>query len=76
MADLKEQRVCIKVCFKLGKTASRNALYVEAIFMWQQFGPDKLTIGINFQKMADLRRWWRSFGTDVNWHHTRNCCES
>jgi hypothetical protein len=32
MADLKEQRICIKFCFKLGKTASETHRVLKEAF--------------------------------------------
>jgi hypothetical protein len=32
MADLKEQRICVKLCFKLGKTASETHEMLKTAF--------------------------------------------
>jgi hypothetical protein len=32
MADLKEQRICVKFCFRLGKTASETHEMIKTTF--------------------------------------------
>ena len=36
MADFREQRACIKFCFKLGKTATEYYEMLKTAFFWKQ----------------------------------------
>jgi hypothetical protein len=38
MADLKEQRICVKFCFKLGKTASEMHEMLKTAFAYNAMG--------------------------------------
>ena len=49
MTDVKEQRICLKFCFKLGKTASEKHRMLKEVF------------GDNAQGQTQTYKWFKHF---------------
>jgi hypothetical protein len=67
MGDLRQQRACIKFCFKPGKTAAEMHQMLK-----QAVGDNSL----DQTQMDEHQLTGRSFRMAVNWHHIRKCSES
>jgi hypothetical protein len=55
MANLKEQRICVKFCFKLGKTASETHEMLKTAFGDNAMGEHKLLNGSLDSKFEKTR---------------------
>jgi hypothetical protein len=75
MTDVKERRICIKFCFKLGKTAVETHKILK-----EAFGDNALGLtqnGLSILKRRDVSRQRRqAFWTTFNRNHDRKCGKS
>ena len=54
MADLKEQRVCIKVCFLLGKTAAETVTMLREAFKEEALSQARVYEWVSWFKRGDM----------------------
>jgi hypothetical protein len=77
MADVKEQRICIKFCFKRNKTAAETHRMLE-----EAFGEQALSQARKFEwfeRFKDGREsveYRKTFWSTVHKHNPGNDCES
>jgi hypothetical protein len=64
MADLKEQSICVKFCFKLGKTASKTHEILKPAFGDNAMERTQtLSFSLDSNMGGTSRAWWRTFLT-------------